>query len=95
MEPAPELPEELRPHFLAIQDGVWHWLLYRPDIDWLQSPEAALTLSLAEAFCALAPQATHRVFSPVKYVGSALLRERGLKIEHAPIPQMLFRIGGL
>lgn len=93
-DPLPTVPAELKEHLLGKQGSVYYWLLYRPDLDWLQSPAAALTLSLAEAIHAVDPNATHRVFSPVKYVSNKMLRDRGVTIEHATIPFAFFRRGG-
>ncbi len=85
---------ELEKLFLGQFGETYYWMIYELDRAFLSSPKAALTLDLARRICAVAPRATHRVFSPVKYVSTKLLRENKLNIEHATIPFALFRKGG-
>jgi adenine-specific DNA-methyltransferase len=68
------------------------WLIYKPDLDWLKTPEAALTLSRAEAFAATDPDKTHLVFAPARYVSQKMLAERNLPVEFVPLPFALYRI---
>ena len=56
------------------------WMIYRPNLDWLKSPEAALTLTRAEAFAAVAPDKRHLVFAPARYVSQKILDE-----QHIPV----------
>ena len=48
--------------------GMSVWLLYRPDLDWLKSKDAALTLERARTFAAIAPEQRHLVFAPARFV---------------------------
>ena len=66
------------------------WLVYRPDLDYLKSREAALTLSLAETIAATASDKPHLVFAPARFVPQKKLLELG--VEHAPLPYALYRI---
>ncbi|MCD9047542.1 DNA methyltransferase [Luteimonas sp. MHLX1A] len=66
------------------------WLVYRPDLDYLKSREAALTLSLAETIAATANDKPHLVFAPARFVPQKKLLELG--VEHAPLPYALYRI---
>jgi len=66
------------------------WLLYRPDLDFLKSRDAALSLPLAERIAASDPHKRHLVFAPVRYVPQKKLLELG--VEHAPLPYALYRI---
>lgn len=66
------------------------WLVYRPDLDFLKSREAALTLSLAETIAATASDKPHLVFAPARFVPQKKLLELG--VEHAPLPYALYRI---
>lgn len=66
------------------------WLVYRPDLDFLKSREAALTLSLAEKIAASAQDKRHLVFAPARFVPQKKLLELG--VEHAPLPYSLYRI---
>ena len=66
------------------------WLVYRPDLDYLKSREAALTLSLAEKIAATAKDKPHLVFAPARFVPQKKLLELG--VEHAPLPYALYRI---
>jgi adenine-specific DNA-methyltransferase len=79
--------------FLAKQGNTYYWFIYQPDRKFLGGPEAALTLSLAEKIQAIDPKATHRVFSPAKYVSQKVIRDKGWNIEYAPIPMALFNRG--
>jgi adenine-specific DNA-methyltransferase len=73
------------------------WLIYRPELAFLKSPEAALTLSVAKAMQAWglerdarrgAPKA-HLVFAPAKYLSNRQLKDHG--IDYAPLPFALYR----
>lgn len=66
------------------------WLVYRPDLDFLKSREAALTLSLAETIAATVSDKPHLVFAPARFVPQKKLLELG--VEHAPLPYALYRI---
>lgn len=78
--------------YLGTTDGQHVWLIYKPDLDWLKSPEAALTLSRAEAFAATDPGARHLVFAPARFVSQKILTERNLPVEFVPLPFALYRI---
>lgn len=66
------------------------WLVYRPDLDFLKSRDAALTLSLAEKIAQTDPAKRHLVFAPARYAPQRKLLELG--VEHAPLPYALYRI---
>jgi adenine-specific DNA-methyltransferase len=66
------------------------WLIYRPDLDFLKSPQAALTLSVAETIGQTHKDKSHLVFAPAKYVPNRLLLPMG--VEYAPLPFALYRI---
>ena len=68
------------------------WLIYRPDLDFLKSRDAALTLSKAKALVEAKPGKRHLVFAPAKFVSQKLLNEAGLQVEFAPLPFALYRI---
>ncbi|MFA5520215.1 MAG: site-specific DNA-methyltransferase [Castellaniella sp.] len=68
------------------------WLIYKPDLEWLKSPEAALTLSRARAVAASAPEKRHLVFAPARYVSQKMLDEQNLPVEFVPLPFALYRI---
>ncbi len=68
------------------------WLIYRPDLEFLKSREAALTLTRAEAMVKAKPGKPHRVFAPAKFVSQKLLNAAGLPVEFAPLPFALYRI---
>jgi adenine-specific DNA-methyltransferase len=75
------------------------WLIYRPELHFLKSPEAALTLSRAvalrdwgRAYDARREQhKRHLVFAPAKYLSNRQLQEHG--IDYAPLPFALYREG--
>ncbi len=69
------------------------WLIYRPDLDFLKSRDAALTLSRAEAIVkAKPPGKKHLVFAPAKFASRKLLEDAGLPVEFAALPFALYRI---
>ncbi|WP_127562813.1 site-specific DNA-methyltransferase [Nioella ostreopsis] len=74
-------------------DGPVHvWLIYRPDLDWLKTPEAALTLSGARTMAGTAPGERHVVFAPARHVSRKMLDEQALKVDFAPLPFALYRV---
>ena len=68
------------------------WLIYKPDLDWLKSPEAALTLSRAKDFAAAKPGKKHLVFAPARFVSQKMLNEQNIPVEFVPLPFSLYRI---
>lgn len=68
------------------------WLIYKPDLDWLKSPEAALTLSKAKEIAATDKQRKHLVFAPARFVSRKVLAEQDIPVEFAPLPFALYRI---
>jgi adenine-specific DNA-methyltransferase len=73
------------------------WLIYRPDLAFLKSPDAALTLTRAREFAdwgrsfdaARQQRKGHLVLAPAKYLSNKQLRELG--IDYAPLPFALYR----
>ncbi len=65
------------------------WLIYRPDLGFLKSTEAALTLSFAKALHQKYPSKGHLVFAPAKFLSNKQLLEYG--VEYAPLPFALYR----
>lgn len=73
----------------------WHvWLIYKPDLDWLKSPDAALTLARAKqiAEAKSGDGRKHLVFAPARFVSQKMLAEHNLQVEFAPLPYALYRI---
>jgi adenine-specific DNA-methyltransferase len=68
------------------------WLIYRPDLDWLKSPDAALTMTFARKLAAEHPDTRHLVFAPARYVSQRLLDAEGLAVEFVPLPFALYRV---
>ena len=54
--------------YLGTIESMHVWLIYRPDLEWLKTSEAALTLKRAQAFAATDPNKRHLVFAPARYV---------------------------
>jgi len=65
------------------------WLIYKPDLAFLKSAEAALTLSLAKSLREKHPEKGHLVFAPAKFLSNKQLLEYG--VEYAPLPFALYR----
>ncbi len=78
--------------YLGAVEGQHVWLIYKPDLDWLKSPEAALTLKRAKEFAATDPEARHLVFAPARYVSQKMLAEQNIPVEFVPLPFALYRI---
>lgn len=78
--------------YLGAADDLHVWLIYKPDLDWLKSPEAALTLARAKAFAASHPDKRHLVFAPARFVSQKMLAEQNIPVEFVPLPFALYRI---
>lgn len=68
------------------------WLIYKDDLDWLKSQEAALTLSFARRIADEKKDKPHLVFAPARFVSQKLLNEEKLQVEFAPLPFALYRV---
>jgi len=78
--------------YLGATEGQHVWLIYKPDLEWLKTPDAALTLSRAKAFAATDPDKRHLVFAPARYVSQKMLAEQNIPVEFVPLPFALYRI---
>ena len=78
--------------YLGSTEGQHVWLIYKPDLDWLKSPEAALTLARAKTFAASDPGKRHLVFAPARFVSQKMLAEQNIPVEFVPLPFALYRI---
>lgn len=79
-------------HYLGQTDAQHLWLIYRPDLDWLKSPEAALSLSFAKTIAAEKSDKPHLVFAPARHVSQKMLDAQNLPVEFVPLPFALYRI---
>ncbi|MEI8323803.1 MAG: site-specific DNA-methyltransferase [Betaproteobacteria bacterium] len=92
-------PKGAPPWYLGEAKDAHVWLVYEPDLMFLKSPEAALTLSRAKTFNdwgkahpdALARGKRQLVFAPAKYLSNKQLLEHG--VDYAPLPFALYREG--
>jgi adenine-specific DNA-methyltransferase len=78
--------------FLGESSAYHVWLVYKPDLEFLKSNKAALTLELAQKI-AQDPDhkgKRHLVFAPAKYVPNKTLLPLG--VEYAPLPFALYRV---
>jgi adenine-specific DNA-methyltransferase len=94
----PAAPADAPPWYLGAAQDRHVWLVYRPDLNFLKSPEAALTLSLAQHLAQWGRQHDapgrrlgHLVFAPAKYLSNQQLRQFG--VDFAPLPFALYREG--
>jgi adenine-specific DNA-methyltransferase len=80
--------------YLGESENYYVWLYYKPDLDYLKSREAALTLQRAEELANKLPfsktSKRHLIFAPAKFAPNKALHALG--IEYAPLPFSLFRI---
>jgi adenine-specific DNA-methyltransferase len=75
------------------ESSLFHvWLIYRPELDFLKSRDAALTLSRARLLAEAKTGKRHLVFAPAKFVSQKLLDEEKLPVEYAPLPWALYRV---
>lgn len=75
------------------ESAIFHiWLIYKPELDFLKSREAALTLAKARDLAAAKPNKRHLVFAPAKFVSQKLLDEAKVPVEFAPLPWALYRV---
>jgi adenine-specific DNA-methyltransferase len=77
-------------YYLGETPGFVLWLIYRPDLGFLKSPAAALTLDFAKKIRATRPDKKHLVFASSKFASNKTLLELGC--EYAPLPFALFRV---
>ncbi len=75
--------------YLGQSRGYHVWLIYKPDLNFLKSRDAALTLSLAEKIAGTHKDKKHLVFAPARFVANKFLHPLG--VEHAPLPFALYR----
>lgn len=79
-------------YYLGSHANTHVWLVYKADLDWLKSPEAALNLSFARDVAETATDDRHIVFAPARHVSQKMLAEQGLPVEFAPLPFALYRL---
>jgi adenine-specific DNA-methyltransferase len=89
----PPLPKGAAPWYLGEAQDKHLWLVYRPELAFLKSPDAALTLTLARTLqtwgTTRADGKPHLVFAPAKYMSNRQLLDHG--ISYAPLPFALYR----
>ncbi|NMY52630.1 site-specific DNA-methyltransferase [Pseudomonas sp. WS 5011] len=66
------------------------WLVYRPELEFLKSRDAALTLNLAQKIAAAKSGKKHLVFAAAKFVPNKDLLPMG--VEFSPLPFALYRV---
>lgn len=66
------------------------WLAYKPDLEFLKSRDAALTLNLAQKIAASKTGKKHLVFAAAKFVPNKDLLPMG--VEFSPLPFALYRV---
>ena len=78
--------------FLGESSAYYVWLVYKPDLEFLKSNKAALTLELAQKLAADPERKgkRHLVFAPAKYAPNKSLTPLG--VEYAPLPFALYRM---
>ncbi len=65
------------------------WLIYKPDLAFLKSADAALTLTFARSLREKKPDKPHLVFAAAKFLSNRQLLEHG--VEYAALPHALYR----
>ena len=77
--------------YLGESDDRHVWLIYKPDLDWLKSPDAALTLSRKD-IRRPKPGKPHWP-APSRFVSQKMLSDNKLPVEFVPLPFALYRVG--
>jgi adenine-specific DNA-methyltransferase len=75
--------------YLGDADDRSVWMIYRPDLAFLTSADAALTLKFARHLQEAHGDRNHLVFAPAKFVSNRQLLDLG--VEYASLPFALFR----
>ncbi len=68
------------------------WLIYKDDLEWLKTPDAALTLAFARKIAKARTDKPHLVFAPARFVSQKMLADQQLPVEFVPLPFALYRI---
>lgn len=78
--------------YLGESTSYYVWLIYKPDLEFLKSNQAALTLELARTIANDSERRgkRHLVFAPARYIPNKMLLPMG--IEYAPLPFALYRV---
>lgn len=76
--------------FLGESKAYYVWLIYKPDLNFLKSRDAALTLDHAQVIAKSKSGKRHLVFGPSKFVPNKMLLPLGL--EYAPLPFALYKL---
>lgn len=87
----PSVIDEKR-SFIGEAPGLLLWLIYKPDLEWLKTPQAALTLTFARELAKKHPQDRHLVFAPANYTNPKMLAKERIRVEFAPLPYALYRV---
>ena len=90
-------PKDAQRFYLGEAKDAHVWLVYEPDLQFLKSPDAALTLSRAQGLVEWGRSRNaghddgkrHLVFAPAKYLSNKQLLELG--VDYAPLPFALYR----
>ncbi len=87
-------PDKMRPDDFyvgaSLHDHVW--MIYRPNLEWLKSDEAALSLSKANKIFKTDPKKRHLVFAPARFVSEKVLKEEGINVAFVPFPDSLYQV---
>ena len=78
--------------YLGAAEDQHVWLIYKPDLDYLKSPDSALTLTRAKEFAATVPDKRHLVFASTRFVSQKMLTEQNIPVAFVPLPYALYRI---
>ena len=78
--------------YLGATEDQHVWLIYKPDLDWLKSPDSALTLTRAKEFAETVPDKRHLVFASTRFVSQKMLTEQNIPVDFVPLPYALYRI---
>ena len=93
LDPAKAIEPDARGLSYLGESSAFHvWLIYRPELSFLQSREAALTLAKAKALAESRPGKRHLVFAPAKFVSQKLLDAERIPVDFAPLPWALYRV---
>lgn len=78
--------------YLGASENIHIWLIYKPELNFLKSHDAALTLARAKVIAEKYPVGRNLVFAPARFVSQKILNEERLPVEFAPLPFALYNI---
>ena len=87
-------PDKMRPDdfYVGASSHNHVWMIYRPNLEWLKSDKAALSLSKAKEIFNTDPAKRHLVFAPARFVTEEVLKDEKINVAFVPFPDSLYQV---